>query len=75
VKATLAPAADEAEVRKRDARKNKPFRPAFWSQFRSYAYKQLPKHDKENFRAVWVAMPIDTTEGTVTTVGLKGIWW
>lgn len=75
VQATLAPAADEAEVRKRDAKKLKPPVPAFWSQFHSYAYKQLPKHQEKNFHAVWVGMPIDTTEGTVATVGVKGIWW
>jgi hypothetical protein len=44
-------------------------------QFRSYAYRQLPQHKKENFQAVWVAMPLETSDGTVPSLGLVGSWW
>ncbi len=71
----LAEAGDEAVVRERDRRRLEPEAPAFWMQFRSYAYKKLPKHQEENFRAVWVAMPLSTSDGTVPTLGLKGTWW
>lgn len=75
VQATVAPAADEEEIRARERRKRRPATPAFWRQFRSYAYKQLPKHTEQNFRAVWIAMPVRTADGTVATVGIKGFWW
>ena len=71
----LAAPGDEASLRARDLLKLEPQAPAFWSQFRSYAYKQLPTHQKENFKAVWVAMPISTSDGTVPTLGVRGSWW
>lgn len=71
----LAEAGDEAQVRERDRLRLEPKAPAFWMQFRSYAYKQLPKHHEENFTAVWVAMPLSTSDGTVPTLGVKGSWW
>lgn len=66
---------DEAKVRQRDEQKRWVQTPKFWRQFRSYAYKQLPKHQEPSFRAVWVAMPIRTSDGTIATVGVKGVWW
>jgi hypothetical protein len=72
---SLAADGDEASVRARDLRKLEPQAPEFWTQFRSYAYKQLPTHREENFTAVWVAMPISTSDGTVPTLGVRGLWW
>ena len=71
----LAPVADEAEVRARDRQKLGPATPVFWRQFRSYAYKQLPQHSNHSFKAVWIAMSVRTTSGSVPTLGLKGTWW
>lgn len=72
---SLSEAGDEAGVRKRDLSKREPKAPRFWTQFRSYAYKRLPKHREQNFAAVWVAMPLATSDGTVPTLGLRGSWW
>lgn len=72
---SLAEEGDEASVRERDRSKREPIAPEFWSQFRSYAYKQLPTHREESFTAVWVAMPLSTSEGTVPTLGVRGSWW
>ena len=71
----IAPASDEAEVRARDLAKLEPQAPAFWMQFKSYAYEQLPTHEKKNFSAVWIAMAVETPDETVAGVGLQGIWW
>lgn len=72
---SLAEEGDEASVRERDLSKRQPKAPAFWSQFRSYAYKQLPTHREESFTAVWVGMPLATSDGTVPALGVRGSWW
>jgi len=72
---TVAPASDEAEVRAKDLAKLEPQTPAFWMQFKSYAYKNLPTHEERNFKAVWVAMAVTTPDETVAAVGFEGTWW
>lgn len=72
---TVAPAADEAEVRARDLAKKLPKAPAFWMQFKSYAYKKLPTHQEKSFTAVWIGMAVETPDETVAGVGVQGVWW
>jgi hypothetical protein len=72
---TVAPAAAESEVRARDLAKLQPQTPEFWLHFKSYAYKKLPTHQDKSFKAVWIAMAVQTPDETVAAVGLQGIWW
>jgi len=72
---TVAPAAAESEVRARDLAKLQPQTPKFWLHFKSYAYKKLPTHEDKSFKAVWIAMAVQTPDETVAGVGLQGIWW
>ncbi len=75
VEPSIAPAAEESEVRARDLAKLEPQTPEFWLQFKSYAYKQLPTHQDKSFKAVWIGMTVQTPDETVPAVGLQGIWW
>tara|TARA_R110002096_G_scaffold434832_5_gene658217 strand:- start:17435 stop:17800 length:366 start_codon:yes stop_codon:yes gene_type:complete len=72
---SVAPAADESEVRAHNLAKLEPQTPEFWLQFKSYAYKQLPTHEDKSFKAVWIGMAVQTPDETVAGFGLQGIWW
>ena len=61
---TIAPASGEEEVRAQDMAKQSPPTPAFWMQFKSYAYEKLPTHKKKRFTAVWIAMTVQTPDET-----------
>jgi hypothetical protein len=72
---SVAPSSDEDEVRQAELARLEPRTPEIWRQFRTFAYAHLPNHDRKNFHAVWVAMPVTTPDETVAGVGLKGMWW
>jgi hypothetical protein len=72
---TVAPAAEESEIRARNLAKLEPQAPEFWMHFKSYAYKRLPTHEDKSFKAVWIGMAVQTPDETVAGVGLQGIWW